>query len=235
MNPNQDFEQKLNQTAKKMSEAAVRFRKERDIRNNSTKEHTSGRNMLNLKVKQLILEVKELKEIRDSYNLEVRKAKEVRSAANEDVRRIKKLLKQNELDEIGEKGNSRDSISEQFQKVCEVQQKAHEEVESSTTQAQIVHNKMMEVNNKVNEVRNEASLHHRNLRSSKKEADKLHRKYMIALRCKNSSKDIVRAMSLTNVETSDEQSIEQPVHFTQYESIPIDAPSLDDDFDRLGL
>ena len=235
MNPNQDIEQKLNQTAKKMSEATVRFRKERDVQNNSTKEYISGRNMLNLKVKQLISEVKELKEIRDSHNLEVRKAKEIRSVADEDVRRIKKLLEQNERDETEEKGNSGDSISEQLQKVCEVQQKAHDEVGSSSTQAQIAHNKMMEVNNRVNELRNEASSHHRNLRSSKKEADRLHRKWLIALRCKNSSKEIVRAMSLTNVEQSDEQIIEQPVHFTPYESIPIDAPSQDDEFDRLGL
>jgi uncharacterized coiled-coil DUF342 family protein len=235
MNQNQDFEQKLYQTVKKMSEAADRFRKERDIQNKSSKEHTNERNMLNLKVKRLISDVKELKEIRDSCNLEVRRAKEIRSAADVDVRRIKKLLEQNDIDKTEVKGNSGGTISEQLQKALEAQQKAHEEVEYSSKQSQTAHNEMMEINNKVNHLRNEAESHHRNLRRSKKEADSFHRQFIIALRCKNSSKDIVRAMSLTNVETSDEQNIEPPVHITQYESIPIDAPSLDDDFDRLGL
>jgi len=74
------------------------------------------------------------------------------------------------------------------------QEVAHEEVQKAATAAQEAHELMLLWNDEVDRQRELAETAHRGLRTSKKEADKAHRFYIVSLRCLHSIQDMLRAM-----------------------------------------
>jgi len=75
-----------------------------------------------------------------------------------------------------------------------LQEVAHEEVQKAATAAQEAHELMLQWNDEVDRQRELAETAHRGLRTSKKEADKAHRFYIVSLRCLHSIQDMLRAM-----------------------------------------
>ena len=67
-------------------------------------------------------------------------------------------------------------------------------MQTAATAAQEAHELMLQWNEEVDRQRELAEAAHRGLRTSKKEADKAHRFYIVSLRCLHSIQDMLRAM-----------------------------------------
>ena len=76
---------------------------------------------------------------------------------------------------------------------------AHEEVQKAAQAAQEAHDLMLQWNKEVDKQRDKAESCHRELRRSKKEADKSHHLYIVSLRCLHSIQDILNAMKGSDV------------------------------------
>ena len=259
MNESEEFKQKLKLIVKKTKEVHLRLKLKRDRLNNSRNKSTQDRNKLNRQVKQGHSEAKQLREQREAHNFEVKKAKKTRTAAIEEIRRIKTAQQtptsstsdvvqptsQGRINALAPKtSESNESITMQerqmrlkleLQKAMKAQASAHEMVSFEAKQAQTAHDQMIELNTKCESLRSEAESYHRKIRVSRKEADRVHREYIIALRCFHASKDILRAMSFANSEAVNKEMNEHPIHHAQENLISTEAPSLDEEFDRLGL
>ena len=74
---------------------------------------------------------------------------------------------------------------------------AHEEVQNAANAAQEAHELMLQWNKEVDKQREKAESCHRELRKSKKEADKAHHLYIVSLRCLHSAQDMLSAISGT--------------------------------------
>ena len=78
------------------------------------------------------------------------------------------------------------------------QEEAPIEVQKAAKAAQEAHDLMLQWNKEVDRQRELAEDAHRELRKSKKEADKAHHFYIVSLRCLHSIQDILRAMQGTS-------------------------------------
>jgi uncharacterized coiled-coil DUF342 family protein len=67
-------------------------------------------------------------------------------------------------------------------------------VEKAVTRAQEAHDLMVELSEEVDRLREKANTAHNSLTKSKREADSLHREYIVSLRCIHSIQDMVKAM-----------------------------------------
>ena len=74
------------------------------------------------------------------------------------------------------------------------QEFAHIEVQEAATLAQKAHEDMLKINTEVEKKRKLAETAHRMLRTSKKEADSYHHKFILAANLKNNCKDMLRAI-----------------------------------------
>ena len=83
---------------------------------------------------------------------------------------------------------------EALREAMEAQETAHAAVEQAAEAAQEAHDLMLQWNKEVDNQREKAESAHRKLRTSKKEADKNHRAYIVSLRCLHSIQDMLRAM-----------------------------------------
>ncbi len=105
------------------------------------------------------------------------------------MKRMKEIRSQISEMEKTEDGNSdlKDARS-QLREAMANQEEAHKEVQEAA------HDLMLQWNKEVDRQRELAEGAHRELRKSKKEADKAHRFYIVSLRCLHSIQDIIRAM-----------------------------------------
>ena len=87
----------LEERRKMVDDKATKYRTTRDEWNQKTKENTGARNELNSEVRELIVQVKEQREIREQMNELVREKKGARQEANNKVREAKSIL-QNQMD-----------------------------------------------------------------------------------------------------------------------------------------
>jgi len=85
-------------------------------------------------------------------------------------------------------------VRAEMKAAMETQEAAHEEVQKAALAAQEAHELMLQWNKEVDRQRELAENAHRDLRRSKKEADKAHHHYIVSLRCLHSIQDILRAM-----------------------------------------
>jgi len=76
----------------------------------------------------------------------------------------------------------------------EEQEKAHQDVTEAASQAQAAHELMLEWNSEVDARRAKAEEAHKVLRNTKKEADRAHHQYIVALRCLHSINNIFKTM-----------------------------------------
>ena len=91
------------------------------------------------------------------------------------------------------------SLRESLKEALAEQEAAHEEVQHAANAAQEAHELMLQWNKEVDKQREKAESCHRELRKSKKEADKAHHLYIVSLRCLHSTQDIINSLSGTSV------------------------------------
>ena len=99
---------------------------------------------------------------------------------------------------------SSSSILKEVKQAEKRQQKAHDAVTDASEKSEEAHSLMMELSNEVDRLRGLANSEHLGLTSTKGEADDLHNKYIISLRCIHSMQDILK-LSGTNKEQESER------------------------------
>ena len=91
------------------------------------------------------------------------------------------------------------------------QEEAHKSVEISVRRAQEAHDLMVELSEEVDRLRDKANSAHGELNKSKREADALHSRYIVSLRCIHSIEDMMKAMESRerkSEETDGEEKLE---------------------------
>ncbi|MBJ28745.1 MAG: hypothetical protein CMB61_01630 [Euryarchaeota archaeon] len=100
---------------------------------------------------------------------------------------------QNEFKLIkSEEDASSSSILKEVKQAEKRQQKAHDAVTDASEKSEEAHSLMMELSNEVDRLRGLANNEHMTLTSTKNDADILHNKYIISLRCIHSMQDILK-------------------------------------------
>ena len=97
---------------------------------------------------------------------------------------FKKLKKEEEA--------SSSSVLKEVRQAEKRQQKAHDAVTDASEKSEEAHSLMMELSNEVDRLRGMANSEHMGLTSTKSNADELHNKYIISLRCIHSMQDILK-------------------------------------------
>ena len=238
-----------------VNEKATKFRETRDEWNKKSKTHSTARNELNAEVKELIVQVREQRDIREQMNELVREKKSTRQEANGKVKEIKskldtsrgipesdgqrggrrgqrpvtphslkrelerlerefemgrhtgknekKVMKRmkeisaqlKQMNSFDDKNDDLKSLREELKVALAEQEEAHEEVQTAANAAQDAHELMLQWNKEVDKQRDKAESCHRELRKSKKEADKAHHLYIVSLRCLHSINDMLGSMA----------------------------------------
>ncbi|MFL2974227.1 MAG: coiled-coil protein [Candidatus Thalassarchaeaceae archaeon] len=80
------------------------------------------------------------------------------------------------------------------------QAKAHDDVENAVKDAQEAHDLMMELSEEVDRLREIANNSQKEVTISKREADIMHSRYVVSLRCIHSMQDLLKEMSVEDVE-----------------------------------
>ena len=88
------------------------------------------------------------------------------------------------------------------------QQKAHDAVTNASEKSEEAHSLMMELSNEVDKLRGMANDEHVRLTTTKNEADELHNKYIISLRCIHSMQDILKLSGSEKKLKDDEERVE---------------------------
>lgn len=91
-----------------------------------------------------------------------------------------------------EEETSNSSILKEVKQAEKRQQKAHDAVTNASEKSEEAHSLMMELSNEVDRLRGLANSEHVGLTTTKKDADDLHNKYIISLRCIHSMQDILK-------------------------------------------
>ncbi len=107
-----------------------------------------------------------------------------------------KVLKQKE-------DTSSSSVLKEVKQAEKKQQKAHDAVTDASEKSEEAHSLMMELSNEVDRLRGMANSEHLGLTATKGEADGLHNKYIISLRCIHSMQDILKISGTTKDQDSD--------------------------------
>ena len=91
-----------------------------------------------------------------------------------------------------EEEDSSSSVLREVRQAEKKQQKAHDAVTDASEKSEEAHSLMMELSNEVDRLRGMANSEHLGLTSTKSNADELHNKYIISLRCIHSMQDILK-------------------------------------------
>ena len=113
---------------------------------------------------------------------------------------------QNELKRVKseEEANSSNVLKE-VKQAEKRQQKAHDAVTDASEKSEEAHSLMMELSNEVDRLRGLANNEHMSLTKTKDQADELHNKYIISLRCIHSMQDILKISGDKNKTSEDER------------------------------
>ena len=87
---------------------------------------------------------------------------------------------------------SSSSVLKEVKQAEKRQQKAHDAVTDASEKSEEAHSLMMELSNEVDRLRGLANSEHLGLTSTKGDADHLHNRYIISLRCIHSMQDILK-------------------------------------------
>ena len=87
---------------------------------------------------------------------------------------------------------SSSSVLKEVKQAEKRQQKAHDAVTDASEKSEEAHSLMMELSNEVDRLRSLANSEHLGLTSTKGDADDLHNRYIISLRCIHSMQDILK-------------------------------------------
>ena len=180
----------------------ILLKDKRDDTNSQTQEHTRKRNKSNTEVRDLIKKVHEMRDNRNKWNEIVKQKKKIRNAANGKVKQTKA-----NLDESSP--NDDKSAKEDYKNALNEQEIAHTEVQKAAKTAQEAHELMLENNKEVDKKRAMAENSHRELRNSKKKADKYHRRYIFLIKRLNRElKKRIQYLVIDNFHDDRENSVE---------------------------
>ena len=113
------------------------------------------------------------------------------------MKRLQAEFKNLKLEE--EASNS--SVMKEVKQAEKRQQKAHDAVTDASEKSEEAHSLMMELSNEVDRLRGLANSEHLGLTSTKSNADKMHNRYIISLRCIHSMQDILKLTGTKKDET----------------------------------
>lgn len=98
---------------------------------------------------------------------------------------------------------SSSSVLKEVKQAEKRQQKAHDAVTDASEKSEEAHSLMMELSNEVDRLRGLANSEHIELTSTKGDADDLHNRYIISLRCIHSMQDILKLSGTKNDQESE--------------------------------
>ena len=98
---------------------------------------------------------------------------------------------------------SSSSVLKEVKQAEKRQQKAHDAVTDASEKSEEAHSLMMELSNEVDRLRGLANSEHLGLTSIKGDADDLHNRYIISLRCIHSMQDILKLSGTKNDQESE--------------------------------
>ena len=98
---------------------------------------------------------------------------------------------------------SSSSVLKEVKQAEKRQQKAHDAVTGASEKSEEAHSLMMELSNEVDRLRGLANSEHLGLTSTKGDADDLHNRYIISLRCIHSMQDILKLSGTKNDQESE--------------------------------
>ena len=98
---------------------------------------------------------------------------------------------------------SSSSVLKEVKQAEKRQQKAHDAVTDASEKSEEAHSLMMELSNEVDRLRGLANSEHLGLTSTKGDADDLHNRYIISLRCIHSMQDILKLSGTKNDQESE--------------------------------
>ena len=98
---------------------------------------------------------------------------------------------------------SSSSVLKEVKQAEKRQQKAHDAVTDASEKSEEAHSLMMELSNEVDRLRGLANSEHIGLTSTKGDADDLHNRYIISLRCIHSMQDILKLSGTKNDQESE--------------------------------
>ena len=98
---------------------------------------------------------------------------------------------------------SSSSVLKEVKQAEKRQQKAHDAVTDASEKSEEAHSLMMELSNEVDRLRGLANSEHLGLTSTKGDADDLHNRYIISLRCIHSMQDILKLSGTNNDQESE--------------------------------
>ena len=149
---NQVLEQKKNM----VNEKATKFRETRDEWNKKSKTHSTARNELNAEVKELIVQVREQREIREQMNEIVRDKKVIRQEANSVVKEIKSRMESSrgpvEQDNSRGKRGQRPVTSHQLRKELQRLEREFEQGRHTGKNEKKVMKRMKEISSKLKQM-----------------------------------------------------------------------------------
>ncbi len=149
---NQILEQKKNM----VNEKATKFRETRDEWNKKSKTHSTARNELNAEVKELIVQVREQREIREQMNEIVRDKKVIRQEANSTVKEIKSRMESSrgpvEQDNSRGKRGQRPVTSHQLRRELQRLEREFEQGRHTGKNEKKVMNRIKEISSKLKQM-----------------------------------------------------------------------------------
>ena len=121
--------------------------------------------------------------------------------------KMKKMRSEyNDLKAAEEASNS--SVLKEVRAAEKSQQKAHDAVTSASEKSEEAHALMIELSDEVDKLRSMANSEHIRLTKTKSEADILHNKYIISLRCIHSMQDILKLSGSKQKQIEDGERVE---------------------------
>ena len=107
-----------------------------------------------------------------------------------------------------EEEESSSSILREVRAAEKAQQKAHDAVTTASEESEEAHSLMMELSDEVEKLRGMANSEHVRLTKTKNNADELHNKYIVSLRCIHSMQDILKLSGSKQKKIEEEGSLE---------------------------
>ncbi len=119
---------------------------------------------------------------------------------------MKRLHKQYKEAAAAER-SSNSAVLQRVREAESLQDEAHKAVEGAVNSAQEAHDLMIELSDEVDRLRERANSEHLNLTKSKTEADDLHRKYIVSLRCVHSMQDVLKFSGNNNLDDESDERV----------------------------
>ena len=104
---------------------------------------------------------------------------------------------------------SHHELRSEVKDAAKIQEESHNDVENAVDQAQQAHDIMSRISEEVDKLRDAANESHSGLIRAKREADLMHSKYIVALKCMHSMSDLISAQHAKEEGSLDERSNDQ--------------------------